>query len=76
MKIRIEQLDTRTRNTIALALEHYASFVEQIDSACCDKYQMIATQMRTSEVLVCTYEYPGAVDDVQVLGKNEKGGEV
>lgn len=75
MKLQVKQLNTATSNTIAFALEMYAASVTNIDKDCSTKYQELAVMFRHSIPLLVSEIYDAPVDDVQVLGKQEKGGE-
>lgn len=75
MKIQFKTLDKETANTIAVALETYAATIEGIDKECSNKYQLLAVEFRHSDIVLFSEEYHVPEDDVQVLGKQEKGGE-
>lgn len=68
MKVNITQLDTATSNTLALALEHYAAHIAQVDESCSDKYTTLAARIRHAGVLLAEYQYNAPIDDVEVLG--------
>lgn len=75
MKLQVKQLDTATANTIAVALETYADCIGQLGDIAANKYLELAATFRHAIVLLCTEGYDAPQDDVQVLGKQEKGGE-
>lgn len=75
MKLQVKQLDTATTNTIAVALEMLGSSVTLIDDKCCTMCKELAVMFRHSIVLLVSEGYDAPEDDVQVLGKQEKGGE-
>lgn len=75
MKLNIKQLNETTANTIAVALEYYSAYISQVDSECKDKYLELAATFRHAIVLLFTEGYDAPIDDVQVLGQQEKGGE-
>lgn len=75
MKLQVKQLDEVTANTIAVALEMYAASITHIEKDCSTKYQELAVMFRHSIPLLFTESYEAPVDDVQVLGRQEKGGE-
>lgn len=75
MKLQVKQLDTATTNTIAFALEMYSGYVSQINENRADTYRELAVMLRHSISLLVSESYEAPEDDVQVLGKQEKGGE-
>lgn len=75
MKLQVKQLDTATTNTIAVALEHYADYTAQVNDILSNKYLELAVMFRHSIPLLFTEGYESPHDDVQVLGKQDKGGE-
>lgn len=75
MKLHVKQLDTATTNTIAAALEHYADYAAQANDILANKYLELAVMFRHSISLLVSESYDAPEDDVQVLGKQEKGGE-
>lgn len=75
MKLQVKQLDQTTANTIAFALEMYAGYVGQINENRADSVRELAVMFRHSITLLVSEGYSVPVDDVQVLGKQEKGGE-
>lgn len=75
MKLQVKQLDELTANTIAVALEMYAASITHVGKPIADKYLLLAVQFRHSIPLLVSERYEAPVDDVQVLGRQEKGGE-
>lgn len=75
MKLQVKQLDTATTNTIAAALEMYADYTAQVNDKLSDKYLELAVMFNHSVTLLVSEAYEAPEDDVQVLGKQEKGGE-
>lgn len=75
MRLQVKQLDETTANTIAVALEMYADYIAQVDDICANKYLELAVMYRHSIPLLVSEGYDAPVDDVQVLCKQEKGGE-
>lgn len=69
MKLQVKQLDDRTANTIAVALEYYADYIAQVNDICANKCLELAVMYRHSIPLLVTEGYDAPVDDVQVLGK-------
>lgn len=59
MKITIEQLDEKTRSTLALICNLYASDMQKIDAEVTEKYSKLAMQIRHGELLLCEYQYNG-----------------
>lgn len=55
MKIKIEQLDERTREGVAIALQHYAASIypEQVEAR--KKYCKLSSAVRHGELLLCEY---------------------
>lgn len=64
MKIKATQLDNIIRNTIALAVDDYASTIRRVDEKCSEKYMQIAARIRHGELILCEYQY----------NEQEKGG--
>lgn len=58
MKIKTEQIDAVTRNTLALAVELYSHRVMRADKAVGKKYLELSNRIRHGEVLLCEYQYP------------------
>lgn len=75
MKLQVKQLDEATANSIAFALEMYAGYVAQINENRADTYRELAVMFRHAISLLVSEGYDAPHDDVQVLGKHEKGGE-
>lgn len=75
MKLQVKQLDEVTANTISVALEMYAASITHIEKDCSTKYLELAVMFRHSIPLLVSEAYDAPHDDVQVLGKQEKGGE-
>lgn len=75
MKLQVKQLDTASANSIAFALEMYAGYVAQINENRADTYRELAVMFRHSIALLVNDSYEAPHDDVQVLGRQEKGGE-
>lgn len=73
MKLQVKQLDTATTNTIAAALEMYAASITHIEKDCSTKYLELAVMFRHSIPLLVSESYEAPEDDVQVLGRQEKG---
>lgn len=69
MKLQVKQLDTATANSIAVALEMYASWATQIEGECSTKYLELAVMFRHSIALLVSEGYEAPEDDVQVLGR-------
>lgn len=63
MKIKIEQLDEKTRGTVARAIDDYVSTIlfDNPETAC--KYADIAIKIRHGELLLCEYEYQSTEDE-------------
>lgn len=59
MKINVNQLDEKTRNTIALAIEIYGSKFSEHFPDIQEKYTNMATRIRHGELLLCEYQYNG-----------------
>lgn len=55
MKIKIEQLDEKTRSTLALICNLYAADMQKIDAEVTEKYSRLAMQIRHGELLLCEY---------------------
>lgn len=55
MKIKVTQLDERTREGVAIALQHYAASIypEQVDAR--KKYRDLSSAVRHGELLLCEY---------------------
>lgn len=75
MKLQVKQLDTATSNTIAAALEQFADYLKLYNPVNGDKCLELAVMFRHSIPLLVSEAYDAQHDDVQVLGKQEKGGE-
>lgn len=75
MKLQVKQLDEATANTIAVALEMYADYTAQVNDILANKYLELAVMFRHSIPLLFTEGYEAPQDDVQVLGRQEKGDE-
>ena len=75
MKLQVKQLDKATTNSIAFALEMYAVYVSQINENRADTYRELSVMFRHSIALLVSESYESPHDDVQVLGRQEKGGE-
>lgn len=75
MKLQVKQLDTVSANSIAFALEMYAGYVAQINENRADTYRELAVMFRHSIPLLVSESYEAPEDDVQVLGRHDKGGE-
>lgn len=69
MKLQFKQLDTKTANSIAFALEMYADHVAQINENRADTYREIAVMFRHSITYLVSEAYEAPEDDVQVLGR-------
>lgn len=74
MKLQVKQLDTATSNTIAAALEQFADYLNLYNPVNGDKCRELAVMFRHSIPLLFTESYEAPEDDVQVLGKQDKGG--
>lgn len=59
MKIKVQQLDERTRSTIALICNLYAADMQKIDAEVTEKYSKLAQQIRHGELLLCEYQDKG-----------------
>lgn len=75
MKLQVKQLDEATTNTIAAALEHYSDHFGYNYSSSGNMCLELAVMFRHSIALLVSEAYDTPHDDVQVLGKQEKGGE-
>lgn len=65
MKIKATQIDNTIRNTIALAVDDYASSIRRVDKECSDKYLQVAARIKHGELILCEYQY----------NEQEKGGD-
>lgn len=75
MKLQVKQLDEATRITIANALlEYYAPLINEVGAEFSNIHELSA-RISHGELLLCEWQYQAPDDDVQVLGKQEKGGE-
>lgn len=59
MKINVNQLDEKTRSTLALICNLYAADMKNIDASVTEKYSKLAMQIRHGELLLCEYQYNG-----------------
>lgn len=75
MKLQVKQLDTATTNTIAVALEMCAESITHTEKDCSTMCLELAVMFRHSIALLVSESYEAPEDDVQVLGRQEKGGE-
>lgn len=57
MKIKVQQLDEKTRSTLALICNLYAADMQKIDAEVTEKYSKLAQQIRHGELLLCEYQY-------------------
>lgn len=55
MKIKVQQLDEKTRSTLALICNLYAADMQKIDAEVTEKYSKLAIQIRHGELLLCEY---------------------
>lgn len=75
MKLQVKQLDERTRLTIANALlDYYPNIAEELIDFPGGTHGLSA-RIAHGELILCEWQYDAPHDDVQVLGKQEKGGE-
>lgn len=75
MKLQVKQLDEATRMTIANALlEYYAPQIDEVGAELSSTHELSA-RIAHGELILCEWQYDAPHDDVQVLGKQEKGGE-
>lgn len=59
MKIKIEQLDERTRECVAIALQQYAASIYPDQVKAREKYRNLSSAVRHGELLLCEYQYNG-----------------
>ena len=75
MKLQVKQLDEATRITIANALlEYYAPQIDEVGAEFSSTHELSA-RISHGELILCEWQYDAPHDDVQVLGRQEKGGE-
>ena len=73
MKLQVKQLDEATRMTIANALlEYYAPLVNEVGAEFSSIHELSA-RIAHGDLILCEWQYDAPHDDVQVLGKQEKG---
>lgn len=75
MKIKIKQLTEHQCQLISAALFMAADYWEKENPHWSDEASLLSVQYLHTINLMVSNDYPDSVDDVQVLGKQEKGGE-
>lgn len=74
MKLQVKQLDERVCRLIASALEMAANEWEDLQTNLSTEAGLLALEFRHCIYLQVSEGYDAPVDDVQVLGKQQKGG--
>lgn len=59
MKIKVQQLDEKTRCRLALICYLYSEDIKKTDAEATEKYSKLAMQIRHGELLLCEYQYNG-----------------
>lgn len=75
MKLQVKQLDERVCRLIASSLEMSSIIWEDLHPNLCTEAKQLATEFKHWIYLQVSEVYDAPHDDVQVLGKQEKGGE-
>lgn len=75
MKLQVKQLDERVCRLIANSLEMSSIIWEDLHPNLCTEAKQLATEFKHCIFLQVSEAYEALEDDVQVLGKQEKGGE-
>lgn len=75
MKLQVKQLDERQCRLIAHALEIASIVWEDLHPSSCAEAKQLSTEFKHCIYLQVSEAYDAPHDDVQVLGRQEKGGE-